>query len=78
MLLLGLLPLLVVALRATPLEGVVALELAATIVVLVLLLLAEGFKRGAYFNVSLILVVLAFIGGLVFVRFLRRVGTAGT
>lgn len=71
-LLLGLVPLLIVCVRARPLEALAAVELASVIATLVLLLLAEGFKRSAYFNVSLVLATMSFAGGLVYVRLLSR------
>jgi hypothetical protein len=46
-LLLGLVPLLVVCMRARPLDALPAVELAGSIAALVLLLLAEGFQRPA-------------------------------
>ncbi len=72
MLLLGLAPCLVVAVRGRPFDGLVALELANGIATLALLLLAEGFKRSVYFNLALALTVMSFVGGLVLVRFLER------
>jgi multisubunit Na+/H+ antiporter MnhF subunit len=48
----------------------VGLELAGTLVAVVLLLLAEGFHRPTYFALPLVSSVLAFVGVLVFVRFL--------
>lgn len=71
-LLLGLVPCGIVCVRARPLDGFVALELAGVVTTLALLLLAEGLKRSVYFNVSLVLAVMTFAGGLVFVRFLSR------
>ncbi len=71
-LLLGLVPLLAVCVRARPLEALAALELAGVVTTLVLLLVAEGFKRPVYFNVSLVLAVTSFVGGLVCVRLLAR------
>lgn len=71
-LLVGLVPLFVVALRAPRIDGVVALEAAATVVTLVLLCLAEGFARSAYTSTAITLAVVSFIGGLVFARVLER------
>jgi hypothetical protein len=53
------LPLLAVAIVRRPIDGLVALECAGILLVLVLLCLAEGFHR-------------SLIGGLVFARFLGR------
>ena len=56
--------------RATVLDGLVALELATTLTTLVLVLLAEGFHRSSYFTVPLVLAAVGFVGTLVFARFL--------
>ena len=69
-LLLGLVPCGWVLLRAGIEDALVAVELAATLVTVVLLLLAEGFHRSSYFAVPLVLAALSFVGGLIFVRFL--------
>jgi multisubunit Na+/H+ antiporter MnhF subunit len=71
-LLCGLVPLGVVALRERAIDGVVALELAGVVVTLVLLCLAEGFHRSAYFDLPVITAVMTWIGGVVFARFLGR------
>jgi multisubunit Na+/H+ antiporter MnhF subunit len=69
-LLVGLLPCLWLGVRGSASDALVGLELAGTLVAVVLLLLAEGFHRPAYFVLPLIASVLAFVGVLVFVRFL--------
>jgi multisubunit Na+/H+ antiporter MnhF subunit len=66
----GLLPCGWVLLRGRASEALVALELASTIVTVVLLLLAEGFHRSSYFTLPLALAALGFVGSLVLVRFL--------
>jgi len=71
-LLVGLLPCLVVCLRAPIMDAVVALELTGVVVTLVLLVLAEGFDRPSYMVLPLVLAVLSFAGSLVYVRFLER------
>jgi multicomponent Na+:H+ antiporter subunit F len=71
-LLAGLLPLAWVAVRSRPIDGVVALELAGTVTVLVLLCLAEGFHRSFEYTLPVVAAVMSWIGGLVFVRFLGR------
>jgi multisubunit Na+/H+ antiporter MnhF subunit len=71
-LLAGVAPLLLVALRAPRVDALVALELAGTVVTLVMLLLAEGFGRSSYFVLAIVLAVLSFIGTLVFARLLER------
>ena len=69
-LLAGLLPCLWVCVYASALEALVALELAGAVTTVVLLLLAEGFRRSSYFVLPLVLALLALVGSLVFVRFL--------
>jgi multicomponent Na+:H+ antiporter subunit F len=59
-----------VLLRGRPRDALVALELASTVVTVVLVLLAEGFHRSSYFNVPLLLASMSFVGTLVFIRFL--------
>ena len=71
-LLVGLLPLGVVALRRRAIDGLVALEAAGALVVLATLCLAEAFHRSTYFTVAVIAAPMSWIGGLVFARFLGR------
>jgi multisubunit Na+/H+ antiporter MnhF subunit len=59
-----------VLLRGKLNDALVAIELASTLVTLVLLLLAEGFHRSSYFELSLVLAALSFVGALLFVRFI--------
>jgi multicomponent Na+:H+ antiporter subunit F len=68
----GILPCLVVSVRASVMEGLVALEMAGVISVLVLLLLAEGFERQPFVDLALVLALLSFVGTLAFVRFMER------
>jgi multisubunit Na+/H+ antiporter MnhF subunit len=68
-LLAGLIPCGWVILRERVEDALVALELAASVGVVILLLLAEGFHRSSYFTVPLVLALLGFAGSLVFVRF---------
>lgn len=68
----GLAPLLAVTLRRRPVDGLVALELAGAMLVLVLLCLAEGFHRSSYYGVAVVAAVLSWISGLVYARFLGR------
>ena len=62
----------VVALRGQLMSAVVAYEAISSIVVLVLVLLPEGFGRSGEFELPVLLAVLLFGSGLVFVRFLER------
>jgi multisubunit Na+/H+ antiporter MnhF subunit len=69
-LLVGVVPCGWVLLRGRLTEALVALELASTLVTVVLVLLAEGFHRSSYFVLPLVLAALSFVGSLVFIRFL--------
>jgi multicomponent Na+:H+ antiporter subunit F len=71
-LLVGLLPCLVVCLRAPIMDAVVALELTSVLVTLALLVLTEGYDRPSFMVLPLVASVLSFAGGLVFVRVLER------
>jgi multisubunit Na+/H+ antiporter MnhF subunit len=69
-LLLGLVPCGWVLLRGKLNDALLAVELAGTLVTLVLLLLAEGFHRSSYFELSIVLAALSFVGAMLFVRFI--------
>jgi len=71
-LLTGLVPCGFLVLRGSRLDALVALELATTLATLALVLLAQGFERGAYYGVALTLAALGFVGNLIFVRFMAR------
>lgn len=66
------LPLLLFAARAPRFDALVAVEAAAGIWTLALVLLAQGFQRSAYTVLGLVAAVLTFGGSLVFVRFFER------
>ena len=68
----GFVPCLVVSVRASVMEGLVALEMAGVMAVLVLLLLAEGFQRQPFVDLALVLALLSFVGTLAFVRYMER------
>ena len=68
LLLVGLVPCGIVAIRGHAVDGVVALQAGQTVATLALLLLAEGFHRPVYFSVALTLSVLSLVSGLVFAR----------
>ena len=71
-LLLALIPCCVGVLRGLVMDRFVALQMAQIIVVLSMIMMAEGFKRSIDLDIALALAVLALGGGLVFVRFLER------
>jgi multisubunit Na+/H+ antiporter MnhF subunit len=62
----------VVIVRGRLMDAVVAYQALTTITVLILVLLAEGFRRTGEFELPVLLAMLLFGGGLVFVRFLER------
>jgi multisubunit Na+/H+ antiporter MnhF subunit len=70
--LVALVPLGVVLCRAEVMSAVVAYEAIGSVAVLVLMLLAEGFRRSGEFELAILLAVLLLGSGLVFVRFLER------
>jgi multicomponent Na+:H+ antiporter subunit F len=70
--LLGLVPCGWLAVRASRIDAVVALQTAGTLTTLVLVMLAEGFERASYMGVALSLAFLSFIGVLLIARFLGR------
>jgi multisubunit Na+/H+ antiporter MnhF subunit len=69
-LLIALVPCGYVVLRARTLEALVALELAGSVVAMVLLLIAEGYHRNSYYTLPLVVSFTNLVGALVFVRFL--------
>ncbi len=70
--LIALLPCGIVLMRGTAMEAVIAFEAISSVVVLVLVLLAEGFRRTSEFELPVLLAMLLFGSGLVFVRYLGR------
>jgi multisubunit Na+/H+ antiporter MnhF subunit len=70
-LLLGVVPCMIRCLRGTPEDAVVAMQTANVVTVSVLVLLSVGFDRSVYIDVALLLAVLSFAGGMVFVRSLE-------
>jgi len=66
------LPLLLYISRAPRLDGLVALETGATIFVLALVLLTQGFHRTSYTVLAVVASILIFAGSMVFVRFFEK------
>jgi multisubunit Na+/H+ antiporter MnhF subunit len=62
----------VVIVRGRLMDAVVAYQALSTITVLILVLLAEGFRRTGEFELPVLLAMLLLGGGLVFVRLLER------
>ena len=65
-------PCLIVVWRGEAMEAVVAYQAIGSIAVMVLVLLAEGFRRTGEFELPVLLAVLILGSGLVFVRFMER------
>jgi len=70
--LLAAVPCLIVVARDETMSAVVAYEALSILAVLVLVLLAEGFRRSSEFELPVVLAVLLLGSGLVFARFLER------
>jgi multisubunit Na+/H+ antiporter MnhF subunit len=70
--LIALIPAGVTMTRGTLADSVIGYEFATTVAVLILALLAEGFKRPSLFELPVLLAVLLLGSGLVFVRSLER------
>lgn len=70
--LVGIIPCGIVLCRGTLMDAVVAYEAISSIIVIVLVLLAQGFQRAGEFELPVLLAVLLLGSGLVFVRTLER------
>jgi multisubunit Na+/H+ antiporter MnhF subunit len=70
--LLGLIPCGIVVCRGTEMEAVIGYEAVSSIVVMVLVLISVGFDRFGELELPILLAMLAFGSGLVFVRALER------
>jgi multisubunit Na+/H+ antiporter MnhF subunit len=68
----GIIPAGIVLCRGNLMAAVVAYEFITSVMVMVLALLAQGFQRSGLFELAVLLAVLMFGGGLVFVRALER------
>lgn len=66
------LPLVLYASVARRIDALSALQAAATIFALALVVLTQGFHRVAYTTLGLVAAVLTFAGSMVFVRFFER------
>lgn len=67
-----LIPALLVMVRGTAADAVVGYEFLTSVAVLVFALLAEGFARSSLFEFPVVLAVLMYGSGLIFVRTLER------
>jgi multisubunit Na+/H+ antiporter MnhF subunit len=71
-LLIGVVPAGIVALRGARMEQLIALELCGTLAALVMLLLAVGTNRASFSDLAITLALLSAPGCLTFARLLRR------
>lgn len=62
----------IVLARGRPMAALVAFEVLGSVVVMVLILIATGFGRSGEYELPVLLALLMFGSGLVFVRFLER------
>lgn len=65
-------PCLAVLMRGDAMAAAVAYEAISSVTIIVLVLLAEGFRRTGEFELPVLVAVLLLGSGLVFVRFLER------
>ena len=70
--LVALVPCGIVVVRGEAMAAVAAFEAVSSVVIMVLVLLAEGFNRTSEFELPVLLAVLLLGSGLVFARFLER------
>jgi multicomponent Na+:H+ antiporter subunit F len=70
--LIAIIPAGIVLCRDNLMSAVVAYEFITSVAVMVLALLAQGFQRSGLFELAVLLAVLMFASGLVFVRALER------
>ena len=70
--LVALIPCGIVVLKGSAMEAVVAFEAIASVVVMVLILIPQGFNRSGIFELPVLSAVLIYGSGLVFVRFMER------
>ncbi|HEX8947600.1 MAG TPA: MrpF/PhaF family protein [Dissulfurispiraceae bacterium] len=68
----GMLPGIAACMRGRMLERIVALQMVQVLAVIVMLLMAEGYRRDIYFDMALTLSLLSFAASLVFIRFMER------
>lgn len=56
----------------SPMDGLVALELAGVIDTTILIVLSQGFQRQPFIDLALVAAVLSFVGAITFARFMER------
>ncbi|HVX87257.1 MAG TPA: monovalent cation/H+ antiporter complex subunit F [Phycisphaerae bacterium] len=70
--LLALLPAGWMAFRGPVEERLAGLELASSVAIVALMMMAQGVARSSFFDIALALTLLSFGGGMVFARFVQR------
>jgi multicomponent Na+:H+ antiporter subunit F len=68
----ALVPCVLVCLLARPAAGLVAVEIAGTVLATILMLLSEGFRRQPFIDLAVTLAVLSVVGALILARLLER------
>ena len=68
----GLIPCGILSFTRNAMNRLVGLQGAVGLLVIIMMLLAEGYHRAFLFDLALMLALLSFGGGMVFVRFLER------
>jgi multisubunit Na+/H+ antiporter MnhF subunit len=72
LLIIGMLPVVVVASRGRVLDRLPGLAMAGVVATVEMLLLAEGYQRSSYVDTALVLAALSLTGSLVFARLVVR------
>jgi multisubunit Na+/H+ antiporter MnhF subunit len=69
---LALIPCLAVALLTPPPAGLAALQMASVLLVCILMLLSEGFRRQPFIDLAVVLAPMSLVGSLTFARLMER------
>ena len=68
----GLIPCLLVVVLAQPEHGLAALEVASVLVISILMLLSEGFRRQPFVDLAVVLAPMSVVGSLTFARLMEH------
>ncbi len=68
----ALIPCGIISFKGSPIDRVIGLEMTGIVASMLLLLLAEAMGNPNFYDIGLAMALLAFGGGLVFVRFMER------
>ncbi len=72
LLVLGMIPCGIACLRGSLTFRLPALQLAGVLAALAIMLLSQAYGQPSFFDLALTLIILAFPGGIVFIRFIER------